>query len=223
MSNDERLRSLTLVHYMAIGCLRMVPRIESEEIPNLCVFLSWVRNLIIIFRLEFHRLHLTDRNVKLNIRSTRNNHVNTFLRDHDHHSYWKRFVFLEFRENLRMRLLIDIGKILGELTKRCYFVRRKWNDDHFRLDILVENHADDASSMKTALKVNDGTKFNIVFIDCLRRFIHYHRFITEFSNMIPINCTNILKQQKIRSSTNSTEKDNIHVSSWSNEWLCNAK
>ncbi len=35
MSNDERLRSLTLVHYMAIGCLRMVPRIDSEEIPNL--------------------------------------------------------------------------------------------------------------------------------------------------------------------------------------------
>ena len=31
MSNDERLRSLTLVHYMAIGCLRMVPRIESNR------------------------------------------------------------------------------------------------------------------------------------------------------------------------------------------------
>jgi hypothetical protein len=37
MSNDERLRSLTLIHYMAIGCLRMVPRIQSEEVKNLCV------------------------------------------------------------------------------------------------------------------------------------------------------------------------------------------
>jgi hypothetical protein len=35
MSNDERLRSLTLVHYMAIGCLRMVPRIDSEEVSDL--------------------------------------------------------------------------------------------------------------------------------------------------------------------------------------------
>ena len=35
MSNDERLRSFILVHYMAIGCLRMVPRIDSEEIENL--------------------------------------------------------------------------------------------------------------------------------------------------------------------------------------------
>jgi hypothetical protein len=35
MSNDERLRSFTLVHYMAIGCLRMFPRIDSEEISNL--------------------------------------------------------------------------------------------------------------------------------------------------------------------------------------------
>ena len=37
MSNDERLRSLTLIHYMAIGCLRMIPRIQSEEVKNLCV------------------------------------------------------------------------------------------------------------------------------------------------------------------------------------------
>lgn len=35
MSKDERLRSLTLIHYVAIGCLRMVPRIESPEIQNL--------------------------------------------------------------------------------------------------------------------------------------------------------------------------------------------
>ncbi|CAF4456131.1 unnamed protein product, partial [Adineta steineri] len=37
----------------------------------------------------------------------------------------------KFKENLRMRLLTDVGKLL---------------------DILVENHSDDASSMKTALK-----------------------------------------------------------------------
>jgi hypothetical protein len=35
MSNDERLRSLTLIHHIAIGCLRMVPRIKSKEVTNL--------------------------------------------------------------------------------------------------------------------------------------------------------------------------------------------
>ncbi|CAF1410376.1 unnamed protein product, partial [Rotaria sordida] len=35
ISNDERLRSLTILYHIAIGCLRMVPRIESEEIKNL--------------------------------------------------------------------------------------------------------------------------------------------------------------------------------------------
>jgi len=47
-----------------------------------------------------------------------------------------------------MRLLIDIGKLLGK-----YFVRTKKIIYSFFVDILVENHSDDASSMKTALKV----------------------------------------------------------------------
>jgi len=47
-----------------------------------------------------------------------------------------------------MRLLIDIGKLLG----KC-FVRTKKIIYSFFVDILVENHSDDASSMKTALKV----------------------------------------------------------------------
>jgi hypothetical protein len=35
MSNDERLRSLTLIRFIAIGCFRMVPRIDSEEVSDL--------------------------------------------------------------------------------------------------------------------------------------------------------------------------------------------
>ncbi|CAF4271848.1 unnamed protein product, partial [Rotaria sordida] len=35
ISNDERLRSLTILHHIAVGCLSMVLRIESEEIKNL--------------------------------------------------------------------------------------------------------------------------------------------------------------------------------------------
>jgi hypothetical protein len=35
MSNDERLRSLTLVESIAVGCFRIVPRIESKEVPDL--------------------------------------------------------------------------------------------------------------------------------------------------------------------------------------------
>ena len=37
MSNNERLRSLRLIHQIAIGCLRMVPRIQSEEVHDLLV------------------------------------------------------------------------------------------------------------------------------------------------------------------------------------------
>jgi hypothetical protein len=37
MSNEERIRSLTLIHQIAIGCLRMIPRIQSEEVKNLFV------------------------------------------------------------------------------------------------------------------------------------------------------------------------------------------
>lgn len=35
LSNHERLRSLTLIKSMAIGCFRMVPRIESKRIQPL--------------------------------------------------------------------------------------------------------------------------------------------------------------------------------------------
>ncbi|CAF4225353.1 unnamed protein product, partial [Adineta steineri] len=35
MSNDERLRSLTIIRFIAIGCFRMVPRIDSKEVLNL--------------------------------------------------------------------------------------------------------------------------------------------------------------------------------------------
>ena len=35
LSNDERLRSLTLIRFLAIGCFRMVPRIDSNEVTDL--------------------------------------------------------------------------------------------------------------------------------------------------------------------------------------------
>ncbi|CAF2953668.1 unnamed protein product [Rotaria sp. Silwood2] len=35
MSNNERLRSLTFIHHIAIGCFRMVPHVDSEKLPNL--------------------------------------------------------------------------------------------------------------------------------------------------------------------------------------------
>ena len=37
MSNDERLRSLTLVRFLAIGSLRMMPRLDSKEVSDLSV------------------------------------------------------------------------------------------------------------------------------------------------------------------------------------------
>ncbi|CAF5080692.1 unnamed protein product, partial [Rotaria sp. Silwood1] len=35
ISNNERLRSLTFIHHIAIGCFRMVPHIDSEKLSNL--------------------------------------------------------------------------------------------------------------------------------------------------------------------------------------------
>ena len=57
---------------------------------------------------------------------------------------------LEFKENLRSRLLIDMGKLLGKSSQFCMTKERF----HFSIDVLVENHSDDASSIKTALKVD---------------------------------------------------------------------
>ncbi|CAF4690202.1 unnamed protein product, partial [Rotaria sp. Silwood1] len=38
VSKDERLRSLTVISSLAIGCFRIVSRIESKEVPNLTLF-----------------------------------------------------------------------------------------------------------------------------------------------------------------------------------------
>ncbi|CAF4314779.1 unnamed protein product [Rotaria socialis] len=95
MSTEERLRSLTLVHYMSIGCLRMVPRIDSKLIDNLVPSVA-----------PYGSKYQTQYSI-----------------------YAKQ---PQFKENLRMRLLIDVGKLI---------------------DVIVENHSDDASSIKIALKI----------------------------------------------------------------------
>ncbi len=35
MSNNERLRSLTIIQSIAVGCFRMIPRIESKQVTDL--------------------------------------------------------------------------------------------------------------------------------------------------------------------------------------------
>ncbi|CAF4539945.1 unnamed protein product, partial [Rotaria sp. Silwood2] len=95
MSNEERLRSLTIIRFIAIGCFRMVPRIDSKEVSDLV-------------------LSVVSFDTKYRARYT---------------LYAKQ---PQFRENLRIRLLNDIGKLV---------------------DVLVENHSDDASSIKIALKI----------------------------------------------------------------------
>ncbi|CAF0870123.1 unnamed protein product, partial [Didymodactylos carnosus] len=94
LSNDERLRSLTIVQSIAIGCLAMIPRINSKEVEDLVPSVA-------PYGSKFY--------VRYSV-------------------YAKQ---PEFDENLRLRLLTDIGKLI---------------------DALAENHSDDASSLKTALK-----------------------------------------------------------------------
>ncbi|CAF3512541.1 unnamed protein product, partial [Rotaria sordida] len=95
MSNEERLRSLTLIRFIAIGCFRMVPRVDSKEVSDL---IPSVVSFDTKYRAKY-RLYAKEP---------------------------------QFKENLRIRLLNDIGKLL---------------------DVLVENHSDDASSIKIALKI----------------------------------------------------------------------
>jgi hypothetical protein len=59
-----------------------------------------------------------------------------------------KFDYLEFHENLRMRLLMDMGKVLG---KNVILISRR--NRVSVLDHLITYHSDDASSIKIALKV----------------------------------------------------------------------
>ncbi|UJR10196.1 hypothetical protein I4U23_014411 [Adineta vaga] len=95
MSNNERLRSLRLIHQIALGCLRMVPRIPSDEVQNL---VSSVAKYDLKYQAQY----------------------SLYAKEP------------KFNENLRMRLLIDIGKLL----------------DH-----LIMYHSDDATAIKIALKI----------------------------------------------------------------------
>ncbi|CAF2108179.1 unnamed protein product [Rotaria magnacalcarata] len=97
ISKDERRRSLAIVYSIAVGCLRIVPRMESKEIQDIALTL-------VPCKLESHSLYPT---------------------------YYKQSSS-KFRENIRMRLLLDIGQLL---------------------DMLIENQSDDVVSIKNALSI----------------------------------------------------------------------
>ncbi|CAF4369000.1 unnamed protein product [Rotaria sp. Silwood2] len=112
ISNDERLRSLTIIQSIAIGCFRMIPRIESEQIQNLIPS-------VVPYESKYQiQLPIYSKELSKKKRSY------SLLSDY--------LSVSEFKESLRMRLLIDIGKLL---------------------DLLIENNSDDVASMTTALKV----------------------------------------------------------------------
>ncbi|CAF3088703.1 unnamed protein product [Rotaria sp. Silwood2] len=94
LSNGERLRSLTIVHHIAIGCFRIVSRIGSPNVQNLVP-------TVVPYSAQSQA------------------------------QYSMYFKEPKFRENLRWRLLINIGKLL---------------------DMLVDNQSDDVSSIKMAHK-----------------------------------------------------------------------
>ncbi|CAF3716099.1 unnamed protein product [Rotaria sp. Silwood1] len=95
LSNDERLRSLRIIQYIAMGCLHMVPSIESNLITDL------VPSVVPYGSKYQFRYPIYSKEPK-------------------------------FRDNLRMRILIDIGNLL---------------------DILIKNHSDDVASIKTAINI----------------------------------------------------------------------
>ncbi len=77
MSNDERLRSLTLILFISVGFLRMVPRIDSEEVLDLYVVLEKEvdNRKRFLFLIVNHQLLLLYSNTRLNIHSMTKNQV----------------------------------------------------------------------------------------------------------------------------------------------------
>lgn len=79
MSNDERLRSLTLIHSMSLGCLRMFRRIKSENVNDLYVQISGkLHRFKVLSYLELHRSRHTTLEHKRNIRCIRRSLVREF-------------------------------------------------------------------------------------------------------------------------------------------------
>ncbi|CAF1171345.1 unnamed protein product [Rotaria sordida] len=112
ISKYERRRSLTIISSIAIGCFRIVSRIESKEISDLVLSAvpcnSQSQSLYPIYYKQLNS---------------------------------------KFRENLRMRLLLDIGKLLGKFCFKLIAILR------ISLDMLIENQSDDVVSIKTALTI----------------------------------------------------------------------
>ncbi|CAF1141433.1 unnamed protein product [Adineta ricciae] len=82
LAKEERRRSLTIIHSIAVGCFRIVPRIESKTIEYLS------QSMVSFDSPSQSRYSIYYRDVKPN-----------------------------FHENLRMRLLLDIGKLLDKLIE----------------------------------------------------------------------------------------------------------
>jgi hypothetical protein len=120
------------------------------------------------------------RNFKRNTLSMRKNQASRCLKNKQS---WKFLHFLEFKENLRMRLLIDVGHLLGKI-----FINKNRDELNpiFYIDHLITYHSDDASSIKIALKVREEY-LNLFSLILILRFTRSHRFIMEHLNIISIN------------------------------------
>ncbi|CAF1238427.1 unnamed protein product [Rotaria sordida] len=130
ISKYERRRSLTIINSIAIGCFRIVSRIESKEISDLVLSAvpcnSQSQSLYPIYYKQLNS---------------------------------------KFRENLRMRLLLDIGKLLGKFCFKLIAILR------ISLDMLIENQSDDVVSIKKALTI------------CVHSSKYYGIFSTDVSQM----------------------------------------
>ena len=140
MTNDERLRSLTLIHCIAIGCLRMVPRIDSKEV---LLGSSSVASCDSKYQAQY------------SVYAKEPSKAERMW------SFFSKLFCSEFKENLRMRLIVDLGFLLGKPISRYPQVSPSaWVS---RIDHLISHHSDDASSIKVALKVT----VDVFIIDCI--------------------------------------------------------
>lgn len=126
ISKNERLRSLTIIESIAIGCFRVIPPITSESIQNLINVPSSVPYVS---------------------------------------KYRTEFPICKMKENLRMRLLIDIGKLLGTQIF-CSLINKLIQKCFVFLDQLLQSHSDDVLSIEKASKV-------IIRWDVFCRLFHF--------------------------------------------------
>ena len=90
ISPEERTRALRLIYWISIGCLRMSPRVHSEKVEETDRWFLWNGHTMFA-------MHWTSRKPGSRV----------------NHDFQLNVSFVKSRENLLIRLIVEMGTSLG--------------------------------------------------------------------------------------------------------------